>query len=156
MIHSKWRKHDFIRVYNIKWLWSTLQLKLLKKHMKVVFKIFRLCRQLSFIPEDVWDQRNSRKELVMVAAIIYQKNGLFLQRRVARPPTQLLALIETIRNEDLQQLSTEKCFRFRFSTVTVHFPLDETWVKIFYRRPRVFLEFCCLIWLPVATCQLAL
>lgn len=47
------------------------------------------------LPEDVWDRRNSRKESAMAAAIIYQKSGLFLQRRVEQPPTQLLALIET-------------------------------------------------------------
>lgn len=62
-------------------MWTTLlnYLRMLKKKL----------------PEDVWDQRNSRKESVMVAAIICQKSGLSLQRRVVQPRTQLLGLIET-------------------------------------------------------------
>lgn len=39
--------------------------------------------------------RNSRKESVMVAAIIYQKSGPSLQRTVVQPLTQLLALFGT-------------------------------------------------------------
>lgn len=127
------------------------------KHMKVVFKIFRLCGQLSFI---TWGCMGSEKLQKRISDgcsnNLPEKWTLSSKESRTATDTAMSPDWNTIRNEDLQQLSTEKCFRFCFSTVTIYFPLDETWVKIFYRRPRVFLEFCCLIWLPVATCQLAL
>lgn len=69
------------------------------------------------LPEDVWDRRNSRKESVMVAAIIYQKIGPSLQRTVVQPPTQLLALFGTqLGIKICSHCAQRSVFRFCFAT----------------------------------------
>lgn len=104
------------------------------------------------LPEDVWGRRSSRKESVMAAAIICQKSELSLRRRVARPPTQLSALVETQwKWRSAAAVCGEELVGFAPLCGHCSFPFGWNSSANILQETRRFLELRCLMWLPTAT-----